>query len=309
MAQSKSFFGLRRGSTKTLTFSVYNGKQVTKDRVTDVKNPRTSMQMKQRAIMATALRGYSALKEICDHSFEGITYGQKSMNYFVSENARMIRNAAPNVNLSLSKGNAVSNAYIISKGSLQAIPLSVDTFQGAKKIVFVPHASITSGFTFGKLMAMFGATEIGDMVTFVNLVDNTDSDASIYWLRLKLTSANVSKSIETAELPARMFQDLVEGDDFETNIDNFTGDEFAFTIVQATGGQAIIIGDQWDGIGEKPVGSLPTQSLGAILSRKSDTGWLRSPSTMVNLTDTFNYADALASYPESGEKILNGGNK
>lgn len=258
--------------------------------------------------MATALRGYSALKEICDHSFEGITYGQKSMNYFVAENARMIRAAAPNVNLSLSKGNSVSNAYIISKGSLPTIPLSVDTYQGAKKIVFVPHASIPTGFTFGKLMAMFGATEIGDMVTFVNLVDNTNSNASIYWLRFKLTSANVSKSIDTAELPARIFQDLVEGEDYETNIDNFTGDEFAFTIVQATGGQAIIIGDTWDGIGEKPTGSVPTQSLGAILSRKSDAGWLRSPSTMVNLTDTFNYDEALASYPKSGEKVLNGGN-
>ena len=126
MAQSKSFFGLRRGSTKTLTFSVYNGKQVTKDRVTDVKNPRSSAQMKQRAIMATALRGYSALQEICDHSFEGVTYGQKSMNYFLSENARMIRAAAPKVNLSLSKGNSVSNAYIISKGSLPAVKVSVN---------------------------------------------------------------------------------------------------------------------------------------------------------------------------------------
>lgn len=308
MAQSKSFFGLRRGSTKTLTFSVYNGKQVTKDRVYNVKNPRSAMQMKQRAVMATALRGYSALKEICDHSFEGITYGQKSMNYFVAENARMIRAAAPSVNLSLSKGNSVSNAYIISKGSLKAIPLSVDTFQGDKKIVFAPNASISTGFTFGKLMAMFGATEIGDMVTFVNLVDNSNSDASIYWMRFKLTNNNVSKAIDTAEFPVRVTDDLVEGDDFETNIDNFTGEEFAFTIVEGTSGQVIIIGDQWDGNGQKPVGSAPTQSLGAILSRKSDTGWLRSPSTMVNLTNTYNYTEALATYPENGEKILNGGN-
>ena len=308
MAQSKSFFGLRRGSTKTLTFSVYNGKQVTKDRVTDVKNPRSSAQMKQRAIMATALRGYSALKEICDHSFEGITYGQKSMNYFVAENARMIRSAAPSVNLSLSKGNSVSNAYIISKGSLHAINISVDTYQNDKKLVFVPNASITSGFTFGKLMAMFGATEIGDMVTFVNLVDNTDSDASIYWVRLKLTSKNVSKSLDVAEKPVRFWQDMVEGEDFETNIDNFTGDEFAFTLVQATGGDAIILGSTWDGIGDKPVGTIPSQSLGVILSRKSETGWLRSSSTMVNLFDTYNYDKALATYPENGEKILNGGN-
>ena len=258
--------------------------------------------------MATAMRGYSALKEICDHSFEGVTYGQKSMNYFIAENARMIRAAAPKVNLSLSKGNSVSNAYIISKGSLPAINISVDTYQNDKKLVFVPNASITTGFTFGKLMGMFGATQIGDMVTFVNLVDNTDSNASIYWVRFKLTTENVSKSLDVAEKPVRFWQDMVEGKDFETNIDNFTGDEFAFTLVEATGGQAIIIGDQWDGIGDKPAGGIKTQSLGAIVSRKSDAGWLRSPSTMVNLTDTFNYSEAIASYPESGEKILNGGN-
>ena len=47
MAQSKGFFGLRKGSTKSLTFSTLDGKQITKDRVYDVKNPRTENQMRQ----------------------------------------------------------------------------------------------------------------------------------------------------------------------------------------------------------------------------------------------------------------------
>lgn len=307
MAQSKSFFGLRRGSTKTLTFSVYNGKQVTKDRVTDVKNPRSAAQMKQRAIMATALRGYSALKEICDHSFEGVTYGQKSMNYFVAENARMIRSAAPSVNLSLSKGNSVSNAYIIAKGSLPTIPITTITYQGIKVIVS-PLSYAGGEITFGKLMAMFGATREGDMVTFVNLVDRPGADASIYWLRLKLTSENASKRLDTAEFPARIIGDLTEGSDYETNIDNFSSDDFALTIVNDNNAYSLIIGDSWDGVGSKPVGTQSTQSVGAILSRKSDTAWLRSSATMVNMYDTYNYDEALATYPESGEKILNGGN-
>lgn len=33
MAKSSTYFGLRRGSTKSLTFSVADGKQITKDRV------------------------------------------------------------------------------------------------------------------------------------------------------------------------------------------------------------------------------------------------------------------------------------
>lgn len=291
MAQSKSFFGLRRGSTKTLTFSVYNGKQVTKDRVIDVKNPRSSMQMKQRAIMATALRGYSALKEICDHSFEGITYGQKSMNYFVSENARMIRSAAPNVNLSLSKGNSVSNAYIISKGTLPHVGVSVNDNEFAIS-VDIPE----TGFTFGSFMSQLGATQVGDMATFVMLCDNQGANASVYWMRLKLTEENKTKAINTTS-DTDIILVLTEGKDFETNIDNFTEGDFAIKTNKANG--SVIVAE---------TSTSGPRSLGVILSRKTDTGWLRSPSTMVNLTNTYNYAEALASYPESGEKILNGGN-
>ena len=304
MAQSKSFFGLRRGSTKTLTFSVYNGKQVTKDRVFNVKNPRSSMQMKQRAIMATALRGYSALKEICDHSFEGITYGQKSMNYFVAENARMIRSAAPNVNLSLSKGNSVSNAYIIAKGSLTPINLVGISVSDGKTFGTLVGSG-NSAFSFGKLMAGYGATTIGDMVTFVHLVDNPGGNASVYWLRLKLTEEDKAIEITPNQDGVNVLSLLTEGRDFETNIDNFSISDFPFVARYITDAQATYM------IISKGTSSseLVPQSMGAIVSRKSDTGWLRSSSIMTNLLEeTWNYDEAIASYPKSGEKILNGGN-
>lgn len=292
MAQSKSFFGLRRGSTKTLTFSVYNGKQVTKDRVYNVKNPRSAMQMKQRAVMATALRGYSALQEICDHSFEGITYGQKSMNYFVSENARMIRSTAPDVNLSMSKGNSVSNTYIISKGSLPRIEVESTSSDGSNYNFKIPMVNGAST-TFGKIMSNLGANLDGDMVTFVFLKDNQGANASIYWLRLKLSNENKGKAIADGD---NILEKLTEGSDFETNIDNFTPNDLGLIATTDALNPQIT--------GETQV----SQSLGVIMSRKTDTGWLRSPSTMVNLKDQFNYAEALATYPESGEKILNGGN-
>ena len=298
MAQSKSFFGLRRGSTKTLTFSVYNGKQVTKDRVADVKNPRSSAQMVQRAVMATALRGYSALKEICDHSFEGITYGQKSMNYFVRENAQMIRNAAAGANLSLLKGNSVSNAYIISKGTLP--PVVVSTSSDNKTLNFTMNipGTVSSSTTFGDFMKWFGATEIDDMVTIVTLIDNPGANASIYWIRICLTEDNKTKALGFNSQAHNIMETLSLTDDFETNIDNFTSGDFPVTVKTSS----VVFGD---GTSED---SPRSQSLGIIVSRKSDSGWLRSPSTMVNLSNTFNYHEALASYPRSGEKILNGGN-
>lgn len=300
MAQSKSFFGLRRGSTKTLTFNVYNGKQVTKDRVAYVKNPRSSLQIRQRAIMSTAIHAYSAMSKICDHSFEGITNRQKSMNYFISENARMIRSAAQNVNLSLFKGNSVSNAYIISKGSLPMQSVEVEEVESVKRFT-KEIAYIPGSINFSFYMGLFGATEIGDMVTFVHLVSNPGGNASLYWIRFKLTDENKQKTIETST-GVNILSALTEGTDFETNIDNFSISDFPFTLTGQTGKSAMTIGES------TATDNRIHQSMGIILSRKTATGWLRSPSTMINLTDTFNYAEALASYPESGEKILNGGN-
>lgn len=247
--------------------------------------------MKQRAIMATALHAYSALKEICDHSFEGITYGQKSMNYFIAENARMIRSAAPDANLSTYKGIAISNAYIIAKGTLPSINL----ISNPDNSYFAIDKDFTGTFTFAQLMAVFGASMIGDMVTFVAIVDNPGSDASVYWLRLKLTESNKAKSFTASESP-NILATLSEGTDFETNIDNFTPQDFSISYLND--GKKIAIA----------ASANDKQSMGVILSRKSDTGWLRSSSTMVNMQATFNYTEALASYPESGQKILNGGN-
>lgn len=301
MALSKSFFGLRRGSTKSLTFSVYNGKQVTKDRLTEIKNPRSSLQMVQRAYMATALRGYSALKEICDHSFEDKPYGQQSMNYFVSLNTNMLREVAPNVNLSLSKGNSISNAYIIAKGSLPMQTIEVKELEGvkrfAKSIAYIPGS-----INFSFFMNIFGASEIGDMVTFVHLVSNTDANASLNWVRFKMTNENKTKTLNIESFPANILNYLSKGADFETNIKNFSPTEFPFTFENSGADSTLTIGKS------TATGNRIPQSMGVILSRKNSTGWLRSSSTMVNLTETFNYDKALSTYPTVGEVILNGGN-
>lgn len=130
MAKSRSFFGLRRGSTKTLTFQVLNGQQITKDRVSEVRNPRTNAQLYQRAIMATILQAYSHGKRIFDHSFQGKATGAACQREFMSLNAKMLRAALANdINNNLIEGNVtarcvkpgaskpVPNAYIISRGS------------------------------------------------------------------------------------------------------------------------------------------------------------------------------------------------
>ena len=88
MAKSKSFFGLRSGSTKSLTFQVYRGEQITKARVYLVSNPRTEAQMMQRALIPNVAAARSALKGLVDHSFEGVAFGEASLKVFSKQNLR-----------------------------------------------------------------------------------------------------------------------------------------------------------------------------------------------------------------------------
>ena len=98
MAVSQGYYGLRRGSTKSHTYQVVGGKQITKDRVEGGKNPRTLGQMKQRAIISTVGSAYSAMKAICDHSFEGVTAGRESMAEFIALNTSLVRQSINNSN-------------------------------------------------------------------------------------------------------------------------------------------------------------------------------------------------------------------
>ena len=117
MARSKSFFGLRSGSTKSLTFQVYRGEQITKDRVHRVSNPRTEAQMTQRALIPIVAAARSALKGLVDHSFEGVPYGEASLREFSKKNLR-----AGALTVTSYSPNGVSNPgfadFIISHGSI-----------------------------------------------------------------------------------------------------------------------------------------------------------------------------------------------
>ena len=132
MAKSKSFFGLRTGSTKSLTFQVNRGQQVTKDRVYRVSNPRTEGQMTQRALIPIVAAARSALKGLVDHSFEGVPYGEASLREFSKLNLR-----AGALSVTSYSPNGVSNPgfadLIVSNGSIN-VPYSIDSEEQANII-------------------------------------------------------------------------------------------------------------------------------------------------------------------------------
>lgn len=132
MAKGNLFLGMGRGSIGDVTFYRADGKQLSRVRNRNPKNPKTQAQIYQRAIMATIVKAYQAGKAIFDHSFEGYSVGAQCQRQFMSLNAKFLRQrVATDVNTpaphDMQFGRVVApgvsvpvpNAYIISRGSYQ----------------------------------------------------------------------------------------------------------------------------------------------------------------------------------------------
>ena len=165
MAKSKGFFGLRRGSTKSLTFSIYNGTQVTKDRIAFMTNPQTYDQGSTRALFAAAAKFYSRMKMVLDHSWEGIKYGTPSQSEFM----RLAIKSG--IGSSLEKGaSAYPLNYPISRGTLPSIAW-----------IGLPHIPQTSiGAKFASMLQISAFTESVQTFADNNGLENGDQISFVY---------------------------------------------------------------------------------------------------------------------------------
>ena len=184
MARSKSFFGLRTGSTKSLTFQVNRGLQITKDRVYRVSNPRTEAQMKQRAIIPIVAASRAALKGLVDHSFEGVNYGNDSLKKFSELNLRsgalMVKSYAPNgfsnpgfASLTVSTGTLSVGGLIFRFYENNHVDYSFTVYAGTD-LIFKAAKQGDSANEVLKTIAEWGATECeavapGNQLTFLTV--------------------------------------------------------------------------------------------------------------------------------------------
>ena len=200
MAKSKSFFGLRKGSTKSMTFSTLNGQQVTKDRVSEVRNPKTSGQAVQRMKLAPAQKFYEAFADILNHSWQGVEYGNKSRQKFMAEALK--QNGGPYV----VKGfpTLVPGTYPVANGSLAPIFISAfeESSQCDTSLVIGETQPTTAEGYINAIIANNAGFEVGDKITFVYILRNGNTGAytpAKKQLILKVTLA-ADESDDRAEL-------------------------------------------------------------------------------------------------------------
>ena len=235
-------------------------------------------------LMTTVGAAYRFLKPIADHSFEGMTVGQKCMSEFNRLNLNKFKEASRNdasvVALNSYKDSLINPvAFILSKGSLDELPYAVN----AQNQIYIsaPAADVS---TAEKIYAALGI-KYGDMITFVtvkgesSLVDGvfsyTPNQLSI--IRLK---ADKTGTVATPH-DAFSIESNIAGLDI-----NVTAAENTLTLATT----------------ECNFGT-------AILSRNVSGTWLRSDSHMVGnrqILEGVSVGAQFATYPVQDALILNG---
>lgn len=199
--------GHARGKVGDLVFSRVNGQQVTRARAAVVKNPQTEAQMIQRILLNTVVQAYSRMSEICDHSFEGVPNGQKSMSAFMRKNLSALRQYLA---AEVADGHQFDdiyafcpvgvnmfcmNQYIVSTGSLPQIDLeSISAANGAKIVIVAAGAKPT----YAEIIDQLGLQR-GDQLTFIGQEAYTDSRAAFKFARVILDPRNTDGTEATLE--------------------------------------------------------------------------------------------------------------
>jgi len=233
-----------------------------------VKNPKTTGQTLQRVLMKTVGMGYTALKLICNHSFEGISNGLECMNKFRKVNLKYLRERAATLQ---NTGQSLSQFYqftpiqsskwspfaaIISLGHLPEVAVGIDAEDGHKAYVNSPDR------TYAAFVNAWGLQR-GDQVTFVT-VQKLNGKYDVAMARIVLNPRNADGS------GAPMSTEIVNSagefpcSNWKNHL-NFSTFEFAtnrFNFVLGRGGDVV--------------------AAGIIVSRKDRSGgWFRSNCQLV----------------------------
>lgn len=175
MATGNLFLGTARKKLGDIVLARRNGKQISRIRVTP-KNPQSDMQTLSRLAMSTATKTAAALSQIVDHSFQGVPYGQKSVNHFVKNASKVLRSyaiaafngenseAAPILPYTAA-GLGVAAPIVIASGDLPVGNLSPVLAGTAVKLGSLPLSTGTD-ISYDNFESIMGVSP-SDQITFI----------------------------------------------------------------------------------------------------------------------------------------------
>lgn len=291
------------GKVGDVVYRMRDGQNIASQKASVVKNPRTDAQQTQRMIMATVSAAYAAMKAICDHSFEGTTYGSRTMGEFMRRNLAIMKAQNKSFN---AKGNSymLPNPLIVSRGSLA--PVSLESCVGTQDQIAIRTTYMVEGdpatMTVEQFHNLLGI-EIGDQITVIGLNCNTDmivydsGDVQQYqtffnYARMVFKPASAAAKLLTEGALNTEALDL----DASENYNSILFDSLAADLELMFGLR--VPGSKNNG-GKGAAGAV-------IISRKNGSNWLRSTqSLVVEDTGRDTKENILPTYTPTGNKYLN----
>lgn len=243
------------------------------------KNPKTLQQSIQRVIFGSVTKSYALLKSVCDHSFEGISYGQQSQEYFMKLNLEHYRSVfaktyKTNAEIAYKEGVAfwgggqdwnVGVGAIISRGSLPAI-LPIGGVSAPVEYFGVPFTTNTNVSTILSALNL----QKGDQITVVIVAGNKDAGVMATLFKSRYV---IDANAEDSALNV-VWNAAGTGEAFDAERTNITAARLNAT---ANGFQPVLVGED----------DLIIEGAAIIVSREVGNKWERSNASLVNMWDEY----------------------
>lgn len=301
MAKGIAINGMLRGKLGGVVYSRVNGEQISRVKAEIVKNPKTSAQMAQRAIFATATHAYSLMKPIVDHSREGVQYGSKTQRAFMKDALSLLRAraAADDGNFLIPNVAALmANPYVISRGSLSSpknIAYSSETGKVAISSMDNPKIDNTVVVTAKSFCNALGINK-GDQITLVAIVRDGDQPvlgeyAAREYRRNKFVYARITVKADAG--------------DSEVLYDT-ASDEYGTAAIVEGINTGVIVSDGGDANSMIFDFTDEVLAFACIRSAKEGNVWLRSNESLT-LSDEmliYNFSDILPAWTSTGTELI-----
>ena len=247
-----------------------NGQQQTRSKAASVKNPRTMAQSTQRVLMKNVVLAYSALKSICDHSFQNVQYGAPSQRKFMRDNLDKMRTVAAATNggwermpglVPVGGSGFPGFEFLVSQGSLPTMPVSVDN-----SYIYMPGAGIVGQgtVTYQQFCDKVGLQR-GDQITFIAVYGNADN------YEVKMARVILDPYVDGQ--PASMDTEFLLAGPSLGGVNPENQGYIRCISPALTAGPAFVLKDM----------AQPTDLLAGVViaSRKNGSSWLRSEQNLV----------------------------
>lgn len=310
MAKSKSFFGVRKGSTKSHTYSVYHGQQITKDRWTQVKNPQTDAQMRQRMIVKMVANMRSQLKDTLQNTFEGLS-GQEALRKFTSENCK--KGAITPISwVKKDEMSAGVADYIVSDGTLEGYTYEngmyqmnqpsteqLDTSKTQYDSSTEPNNLISMPIVLETVEHILGIDEENFLIIIIAPIYNNNIPNKYITRTTEISKKNIENGTWTLES-----FDVNEEEDYEYNIDISNEKQDLYITMQGSTTTSEMLPQAFN---------IDTQnSMTAIIKANTNKQYSKERIQPLQLTHKTTYEEAKATYMDAkntgkSDKYLNNG--